>query len=256
VVVKTDQGYFCLDPDEQFVGKSLLEKGSYGLGELAQIKHLITPQSNILIVGAHIGAICIPAAKMCQSIAAIEANPDTYEYLELNVRMNRCTNVKTYNLAANDKAGKIDFVMNTVNSGGSKRMPVFRDVPYFYDNPKIVSIDAARLDDLLAGQDFDLVFMDIEGSEYYALAGMQRILSKCGTLVVEFLPHHLSRVANVTLEQFLEPITRHFPHLVIPSCREFVSGEAIYSALQRLMDTGRGDAGIIFTKIPLRPTGA
>ncbi|MGH7427267.1 MAG: hypothetical protein ACREJ4_02740, partial [Candidatus Methylomirabilaceae bacterium] len=59
--------------------------------------------------------------------------------------------------------------------------------------------------------------MDIEGSEYFALQGMQKILAHARVLVVEFLPHHLKNVSGVTVEQFLSVIPPHFRTLTIPS---------------------------------------
>jgi FkbM family methyltransferase len=74
---------------------------------------------------------------------------------------------------------------------------------YYYDNPEIVSVKASSLDAYLEERDFHIVVVDTEGSEYFALQGMQELLSNCRVLVVEFLPHHLKNVSGVTIEQFL-----------------------------------------------------
>jgi len=247
VVVRTDQGYFCLDPDEQFVSRALLESSAYGLGEVARARQFLPANARVLVVGAHIGTIAIPLSRSCRELVAIEANPRTYELLELNVLLNRCANVRTHNVAANDRDAPLEFVMSTHNSGGSKRMPLHRDETYFYDRPAVVQVRGVRLDDLLDG-DFDLVLMDIEGSEYFALLGMQRILAGAATLIVEFLPHHLSRVAGVTVEQFLQPLAGHFRTLLVPSTREEVGAEGFAFVLQGMFEENQGDAGVIFRK--------
>lgn len=247
VVVRTDQGYFCLDPDEQFVSRALLASGEYGLGEVARARQFLTGDSRVLVVGAHIGTLAIPLSRSCRELVAIEANPRTYELLELNVLMNRCANVRTYNVAANDRDAPIEFVMNTHNSGGSKRMPLHRDETYFYDQPTVVQVRGVRLDDLLEGA-FDVVLVDIEGSEYFAFLGMQRILAGAATLIVEFLPHHLSRVAGITVERFLQPLASHFRTLLVPSTREEVGAEGFGFVLQGMFDENQGDAGVIFRK--------
>lgn len=248
VVVETEQGWFCLDPEEQFVSKSLLETGAYGLGEIEQARQFLDAGCRALVVGAHIGTVAIPLARSCEELVAIEANPQTYEYLELNVAMNRGFNILTHNVAAGERDAPVEFVMNTVNSGGSKRMPVHRDHVYFYDNPRVASVPGVRLDDLLPGERFDLVFMDIEGSEYYAFLGMPRILAGAKTLIVEFLPHHLSRVAGVTVEKFLEPLSAHFSSLTVPSTGQQAGRKEFLGVLQRMFDNNQGDAGIIFRK--------
>ncbi len=248
VVVKTGQGWFCLDPDEQFVSKSLLETGAYGLEEIEQARQFCDAGSRVLVVGAHIGTVAIPLARSCEELVAIEANPETYEFLELNVSMNRGFNILAHNVAASDRGAPVEFVMNTVNSGGSKRMPMFRDDIYFHDNPRVVAVPGMRLDDLLPGERFELVFMDIEGSEYHAFLGMQRILAGAKTLIVEFLPHHLSRVAGVTVEEFLKPLLAHFSTLTVPSTGQRAGRKEIPGMLQRMFDNNQGDAGIIFRK--------
>ncbi|OFZ90536.1 MAG: hypothetical protein A2W21_11560 [Betaproteobacteria bacterium RBG_16_66_20] len=248
VVVETEQGWFCLDPDEQFVSKSLLESGAYGLGEIEQARQFCDAGSRVLVVGAHIGTVAIPLARSCEELVAIEANPQTYEFLELNVAINRGFNILTHNVAASEREAPVEFVMNTVNSGGSKRMPLHRDHVYFYDNPRVATVPGVRLDDLLPGERFDLVFMDIEGSEYYAFLGMPRILAGAKTLIVEFLPHHLSRVAGVTVEQFLSPLAAHFSALTVPSTGRQAGRKEFLGVLQRMFDDNQGDAGIIFQK--------
>jgi FkbM family methyltransferase len=196
---------------------------------------------------AHIGAVAIPLSMMCRELIAIEANPASCELLRLNVLLNERANMKIVHAAANDVNGTIDFVMNTHNSGGSKRMPKFRDEPYFYDNPTIATVPAKRLDDIL-DQAFDLVFMDIEGSEYFAFVGMQRLLAHARTLIVEFLPHHLSRVAGITVDDFLTPLTSHFDHLTIPTTRRVVERQDFNSVLQEMYDRDQGDPAIVFHK--------
>src|SRR5271157_6099415 len=110
--------------------------------------------------------------------------------------------------------------MSRVNSGGSKRMPLTRDYMYFYDSPDIVTVGADRLDDLLDGERFNVVFMDIEGSEYFALGGMQKILTSAKVLFMEFVPHHLKNVGGVSVHQLLELISPHLPTLFNAVCSQ------------------------------------
>ena len=81
--------------------------------------------------------------------------------------------------------------------------------------PDTVTVPMKRLDDAFPGQSFDLIIMDIEGSEALALAGMPDLLSRCNGLVVEIVDHHLNRIARVTNEQFLSLITPYFDEAII-----------------------------------------
>ena len=90
--------------------------------------------------------------------------------------------------------------------------------------------------------------MDIEGSEYFALKGMQDILSKSKLLVVEFLPCHLDNVSSVTVEQFLSVIEPHFSKLKIPSKQLKLDAPEFVNQLSEIYNRGQGDTGIIFEK--------
>ena len=152
------------------------------------------------------------------------------------------------NIMAGDCDEETDFVLNRTNSGGSKRMPKVKASMYFADHPDIVTLRAQALDAALPGIDFALVFMDIEGSEYFALKGMQKILSRAQTLFVEFLPHHLRNVSGVSPEEFVTPIEPHFSRLFIPSKNQNVTRPAFKETLRRMYDRDEADAGLVFTR--------
>jgi len=168
--------------------------------------------------------------------------------LKMNLALNGCANVTATQIAASDRKGELEFVMNRANSGGSKRMPLVRDYKYFYDQPGIVKVQADRLDDVLADEEFQLIVMDIEGSEYFALQGMQRLVSGAEHLVVEFLPHHLRNVARVSVREFLGLIQPHFDTLTIPSRDVTVARPQFLRTLEDMYQRDEGDDGLVFSK--------
>ena len=93
-----------------------------------------------------------------------------------------------------------------------------------------------------------MVLIDIEGSEYFAMQGMEKILSNCNTLIVEFLPHHLKNVADVSVEQFLSLIPQQFTKLTIPSKNETHPVDIGGVILKQMYNDKEGDDGIIFAK--------
>ena len=194
----------------------------------------------------HIGALAIPLAKRCLQAIAIEANPNNFELLQTNIKLNNLTNITAHNIAASTKSETIQFQLNTVNSGGSKRVPVNNHYMYTYDNPKVIDVDAYSLDEYLDHDEFDLVLIDIEGSEYFAMEGMSNILSKAKNLVVEFLPHHITNVAGVGLSDFLNNIPKHLTKVTIPSKKSTHPIDVGIITLSQMFDSGQGDDGIIF----------
>ena len=248
VIVDSKNGLLAVDPRDLEVGFKLRNYGSYGLEEITRINELITTESNVLVVGAHIGSLVIPIAKNCNKVVAIEANPNNFNLLKTNLHLNKTENVSIHNIAASSKQETIKFQMNVVNSGGSKRLPKNNEYMYRYDNPEVIDVQAYSLDEYLGENNFDLILIDIEGSEYFAMQGMEKILSNCNTLIVEFLPHHLKNVADVSVEQFLSLIPQHFTKLTIPSKNETHPVDIGGVVLQQMYNNKEGDDGLIFTK--------
>jgi FkbM family methyltransferase len=191
------------------VGRRLAFDGCYDTGPLETYRRLMTPESRVLVVGAHVGSVLLPLAKSARAAVGIEASPETFHLLEMNVAINGLTNCRLHNVAAYDAPGSIEFVASKVNSGGSKIVPRRRRFEFFYDRPDIISVSCIRLDDELEGA-FDIVLMDIEGGEYRAMGGMQRILSTAKHFICEVVPNHMENVDPYTFEEFVERIPEQF----------------------------------------------
>ncbi|MEO8627626.1 MAG: FkbM family methyltransferase, partial [Betaproteobacteria bacterium] len=171
VITSSANGLFAVDIADTGVGRTLIQHSSYAQDELERILRLVHPADDVLVVGAHIGALAIPISKHCHRLVAIEANPATFDLLKINLLLNNCANVTAINIAAGRTTEAIRFVLNTCNSGGSKLLPRTRAFKYFYDAPAIIPLQAHSLDEYLAGERFAIILMDIEGSEYHALQG-------------------------------------------------------------------------------------
>ncbi|WP_160716030.1 FkbM family methyltransferase [Chitinophaga solisilvae] len=247
VVTATAEGLFASDPEDYGVGWELRENGAFGTAQLETYSALLPPAAKVLVIGAHIGTLAIPLSHRCAYVAAIEANPDTYSLLEMNVRLNNVQNCDTFHIAANDKAEALPFLLSRANSGGSKRRPQHSRSEYDYDDPEEITVTGIPLDDFFTRRDFDLILMDIEGSEYFALKGMQDILQHARTLVTEFLPHHLRHVSAVGVDELLAQIP-DFRTLTVPSLQRQVTAAEFAPLLHYMYDNNLGDEGIIFER--------
>lgn len=250
LLVEAKYGLFAVDPEDDSVSKKLLRSGNYNEEELDLVKSLIPKNSHVLMVGTHIGALTVPLSKYCKSVVAIEANPNTFKYLHANLLLNSCHNVTPYNFAAGECSGKIKFILSRDNSGGSKRLPKIMDVSYVYDKPEIAEVDVQPLDVILERKKFDLIFMDIEGSEYFAFKGMQKILSASSYLVVEFVPHHLRNVAGINVDDFLAELFPHFEWMFIPKRNTLISKDNIASVVKAMYAADESHDGLVFLKSP------
>jgi FkbM family methyltransferase len=246
IITKSENGLFAVEPEDLEVGQKL-RSGGFGINEVKRLKKFINSNSKVLIVGTHIGSLAIPLSKHCKEITAIEANPNTFELLEINLHLNDAKNITPHNIFANDTPEKVEFLLNTVNSGGSKRKPKKSSFLYDFDNPEIIELESHKLDDYLPEHDYDLVLLDIEGSEYFAMKGMEDILANCKTLVVEFLPHHLKNVADIDVETFLSVLPGHFTKFNLPDNQQEHNISEVKTVLQNMYDANIGEDGIIFT---------
>jgi FkbM family methyltransferase len=256
VLATTPVGTFAVDPEDGFVANSLLHSGVYSTEEVDFALSLLQPFSRVLIVGTHIGTLAIPLARACAKLVALEANPHTFELLQANVLLNNSNNIELYNVAAGEEDGRtIKFVLNRDNSGGSKIMPKIgfeSDGGYAYDNPEIIELKTARVDTILPRENFDLIIMDIEGSEVFALRGMPEILRTCGAIAVEFRPHSLIEVAGVDLDAFLDVLAPHYDWLYIPG-EHPISKAGFSTRLRQAFDAGTCyDAIYFFKDLPAR----
>lgn len=250
--VAAKHGRFVIDTRDEFIGAHLATSGEYAEEELALLSWCSEQALDTLIVGAHIGALAVPLSRCSRSLVAVEANPATFGLLQRNVELNDCKNVELRLGAASDACGELEFLCGTKNSGGSKRVPMKRREDYYYDQPEQLTVQAFRLDDFYSGRKFALAHFDIEGSEVFALRGAQAILPSVKYLSVEFISHHLTHVAGVTVEEWLAPIRPHYSVMLVPGSTQYNRPSyALEPAdwremLQNIVDAGVGHEGIIF----------
>lgn len=246
IFVNTQQGKFLVPVTDMQVGLKLRTEGHYGKDQLDYLSAICSKTTRVLVVGAHIGALVIPLASMCRNVVAIECNPPIFELLKINLFLNQASNCRPICIAASDRAANLEFLQSTVNTGGSKRKPV-ESWHYYFDEPNTTFVEAAPIDEVLPGEEFDVILMDIEGSEYFALNGMQRILSKADILEVEFLTHSLKYVAGISIDAFTETILPHFSWMRL-STGEVFAKEQIEAKLKDMFARDQNDEGLVFHK--------
>jgi FkbM family methyltransferase len=200
---------------DAFVGRSLCFKGRYDDAVLNFLLSQCNSESDVLVVGAHVGAFAVPLAKRARHVVAVEANPATYELLRLNALLNGLNNLEIHNFAAGDRETETSFIVARTNTGGSRVKAGEGSRTQLREKMETVTVRIRRLDDVFPNSTFDLTVMDIEGSETLALRGMPRLLARSGALVVEIVEQHLRQIANVTNEEFLSLITPYFDEAVI-----------------------------------------
>ena len=133
---------------------------------------LIQPADVILDAGANIGFHTIQFARLGKKVYAYEPQPIIFNVLTANILLNGVTDiVEQYRLGLSDKQGNIKIQPQVndqngiVNFGG--RGLTNNDNGEGY-------VELIKFD-----KDVDVVKMDIQGAELYALKGMESIIDRC-----------------------------------------------------------------------------
>ncbi len=256
ILTRTKNGLLLVPTGDVMVGRRLSFNGQYDLELLDFLLHTCDAESEVLFVGAHVGSLAIPVAKRVTRVVAIEANPATFELLQMNVALNGLRNMETFNFAAGDRNGEVKFASSILNSGHSRvEMGYEEEQIHSYGKPEVISVPMKKLDDVFPGARFDLIVMDIEGSEAIALRGMNALVGRSRGLLVEVYERHLRHIARVSNEEFLSLVGTQFDEAFLlpekPRNREAVSsGPFPKSAFPEMMQEccRQGMSNVMFLK--------
>lgn len=161
----------------------------------------------VLDVGANMGYYTLIFANKVGDyghVFAFEPEPQNCELLRKNVKINGYKNVTISKKAVSNVTGKGKLFINTYNKANHR-------IYDSCDGKKFIEIDTIRLDDYFSefNQKIDFVKIDIEGSEYYALKGMEALLRRNSPNVVimtEFWPKGLL-LSGIEPYQYIELIS-------------------------------------------------
>jgi len=208
VKIKIAGSDFCVIPND--IGKNSIstELLLFGAHEPLFTDVLLNELNEGMIfldVGSNIGYYaCLVSKKVGKKgkVIAIEPSPLNFRYLKNNVALQPVSNTETFNLAASDKNGEVDFEImersNMCRVVEENAKPLVK----YNDSIKIITVPVKRLDSFLEEIDvskIDVVLVDVEGHELNVYRGMSGFLTKYKPkLMIEIHKMHLG--VNHTLE--------------------------------------------------------
>jgi len=133
-------------------------------------------------VGAYIGGYSVRALRKNVDVYAIEANPENYELLIKNLKMN-CDDksVFSYNVAAGSRRVRKPLYIDASTDRYLTSSLLGKGNP-------VGVVDVYPLDDLLVSKDLKkpiFVKIDVEGFEFDVIKGAKRILAETNYVMVE-----------------------------------------------------------------------
>jgi len=213
VLTETWNGTLLVASNDFSIGQTLAFQGEYERKKIEQLCTLVNQDTDVLVVGAHVGALAIPLARRSKAVRAIEANPTTFDFLTKNVGLNHLQNLACLHFAAGDRDGEVEFLCGSYNSGASRvKQRNVKGGVYSYDKMVSVVVPMKVLDREFPDRIFGLITMDIEGAETLALKGMQGLLARAHAFSVEVVPTHVDKLAASSKEMLLTQIAPHFEY--------------------------------------------
>jgi FkbM family methyltransferase len=162
-------------------------------------QHLFMNENETFVdVGANVGICALTVASNYAdkgiNIIAIEAHPDNYKSLCRNIECNNYkikSVIRTVNKVVTDHTGVVPLFERT-SDGSHVGTSLYSLLDTFVHssntvkrNGRILQLDCDTLDNILEGQNPDVLSMDIEGAEILALKGASKTLKSLRKIIVE-----------------------------------------------------------------------
>lgn len=188
-----------------YIGKKIARTGLYEREPLEFLLELLQniDDAVVLDVGANIGNHALAFSTRAGQVHAFEPLPEACSLLEQNIRQNSIGNIKAHPFALSDATGMSTLYRNrSGNVGGSS-----------FDQPggtgEAVTVHKKigdRVVEELGLDRIDLVKIDVEGHELYALNGLMRTLEKFHPcIVMEWTdPVSIERLRGSDMMRFLQ----------------------------------------------------
>ncbi len=171
-----------------------------------------TPKEGDIVIdiGAHIGLYTIISSKRVGAqgkVVAIEADPENFEMLNSNIKLNQLTNVIPLNYAAFSKETKIKLYLPSGESGFTKYNTIMPN--WINTQEKFVEVNANTLDYLLQlnqirQEEVNWIKIDVEGAEFEVLKGATNVLSKSKDIAILMELHGPPHVYRPKVEEFVD----------------------------------------------------
>ena len=163
------------------------KRDNYDIREREIVQELA--HGNCLDIGANIGyhTLTMAKSKKVRHVHAYEPDPTNFDNLVMNVNLNDLRRkVSMYECAISNSNGIARLYKCDFNDGMHR---IYESK--WWDFKPILNISERRIDDTVftTGETIHFVKLDIEGSEYGALKGMEQMLKRDHpTIMMEFHP--------------------------------------------------------------------
>jgi FkbM family methyltransferase len=164
-------------------------------------------------VGANVGYYTLLASKLVGNkgyVYAIEPIPSTVVLLKANVKLNDCTNVMVYKVAAWSYRGELTLNVPALMYGWASVMQKGRSI----------MVKAETIDNILQNvESVDILKVDVEGAELQVLQGAKEVLKRTKHIALE-LSYSISEVLRELQDAEFACRKAHFTTYILCSVNE------------------------------------
>ena len=172
-----------------FLGRQLVEDGTYEPATVSVLVAALRPGMVFCDVGANIGHNSVIASRLVGKtghVWSFEPNPAVFEELQSNIRLNRCRNVTCFNLALGSRAMRAPLYLSAHDVASSLARTA-------HTTSTTVEVAVETLDDLARQHGIgrvDLIKIDAEGAELPIIQGARHLIEQCTPALILELSDH------------------------------------------------------------------
>ncbi|WP_420151462.1 FkbM family methyltransferase [Spirosoma sp.] len=177
--------------------------GRFEEAEFNALMSFLREDSVMVDIGANMGYYTVRAAQKLKrgKVIAFEPDPGNFAILQKNVAINQLSNVVLNNAALSNRTETMRLYKHPFNVGDYR---LYNDG----DFTEFVDVPTLQLDDAVSER-IDLIKIDVQGFEYFALSGAYQLLTRFHPVVFsEFWPRglHNSGASPTTYLNMMEEL--------------------------------------------------
>ncbi len=205
LIVRTryDKSFRLIVNVEEWIQQHIFFFGVYDVPGINYIKRTLKPGDVFIDIGANIGTYSISASgcldkEMGGTIYAFEPVSSIYKRLIDNIELNQVDNILPNKLGIIDDNKTINLYLSSNENLGMSS--IFH---HDTESGEVEKVEAIRLDDFISENNIkkvDLVKIDIEGAEIFALKGMVETLKKFTPILLVEISQNVLEGNNVSGE--------------------------------------------------------
>lgn len=176
---------FAIPYYDSFIGRFMLQRGTYDDDELSFLLSLISPGDTVVEVGANIGPYSVHIGRYLSPsglLYSFEPFRLIYQILTANIAMNGISNVVTVNAgAASGSTRDVEANgpnLNVADNYGGASLLNMTERTWEIQGAIRQKVRVMPLDEFAFERRINFIKIDVEGMEYEVLRGAERIVKK------------------------------------------------------------------------------